>query len=56
MFFLQLIALLILVHFFEKIYTLLGEDTGKKVVTLEENLDLSTDGDKDVGNFYEKIG
>jgi hypothetical protein len=39
MFFLQLIGLLILVHFFEKFYTLLGVDKRNKVITLEENLD-----------------
>ena len=39
MFFLQLIALLILVHFFEKVYSFLGEEKRKRVVTLEANPD-----------------
>lgn len=37
-FFLQLVAVLILVHFFEKAYTILGEGKKRRVlVTLEGN-------------------
>lgn len=53
MFFLQLIALLILVHFFEKLYTLVGG--GHKTKTLlEENLDLAIEA-KMLGIFNKNL-
>lgn len=55
MFFLQLIALLILVHFFEKVYTLLGEEKKGKVVELIENLDPKKVEATMLGIFKEKL-
>ncbi|XP_057417303.1 uncharacterized protein LOC130711623 isoform X1 [Lotus japonicus] len=54
MFFLQLIALLILVHFFEKVYTLLVEDKRREVVTFEGNLDPEEEA-KMLGIFKESL-
>lgn len=56
MFFLQLIALLILVHFFEKLYSLIGEDKRKKVVErlIEENLIAMAEA-KMLGIFKKKL-
>ncbi|KAJ1405480.1 Nucleophile aminohydrolase, N-terminal [Sesbania bispinosa] len=55
MFFLQLIALLILVHFIEKVYILLGVEKRKEVVTLEAGNSDPEEEAKMLGIFKEKL-
>ncbi|KAK7400555.1 hypothetical protein VNO78_11765 [Psophocarpus tetragonolobus] len=52
--FVNLIALLILIHFFEKAYRLLGAGNKRKVVTLEENTEPKEKA-KMLGIFKEKL-
>lgn len=54
MFFFQLIALLILVHFFEQVYRLLGERKKRKEVTLEKSTDSKEEA-KMLAIFKEKL-
>lgn len=54
MFFLQLIGLLILVHFFEKFYTLIGGGHKTNTLILEENLNVSKEA-KMLGIFNKNV-